>query len=54
MTSSLKRTKKKIPLSLKRVRKEIPPPGQAFKDRKRYNRKKAKEELKWNGFQLLS
>ena len=41
-----KRTKRKVPLPLKRIRKEIPPPGRTFKDRKKYNRKEAKEELK--------
>ncbi len=43
---TIKRTKRKVPLPLKRIRKEIPPPGRTFKDRKKYNRKEAKEELK--------
>lgn len=46
MTSSVKKPKKKIPLPLKRVRKEMPPAGQVFEDKKKYDRRKAKEELK--------
>jgi len=45
LTPAAKREKKKIPLPLKRVRKEIPPPSKSFKDKKTYNRKRAKEEL---------
>ncbi len=44
-TSSAKKTKSKVPLAIKRVRKEIPPPGRVSADRKKYSRKKAKEEL---------
>jgi len=42
----LKKTQRGVPIALKQVRKEIPPPTRAFKEGKKYNRKKAKEELK--------
>jgi len=46
LTPVSKGPKRKIPTPLKRVRKEIPPPGQRFEDKKKYNRRRAKEELK--------
>lgn len=46
MTSPSRKPKKKLPLPIKKVRKEIPPPVQAFKERKKYDRKRAKRELK--------
>jgi hypothetical protein len=37
---------KRIPLGLARVRKELPPPGQIFKSKKKDNRKQSKAELR--------
>lgn len=45
LTSSTHRPKKKIPLPIKRVRKEIPRPALSFKEKKQYDRKRAKQEL---------
>ncbi len=42
---SRKKTTRKVPLPLKRVRKEIPPPSRVLIDRKKYSRKKARAEL---------
>ncbi len=44
-TFSAKKSKSKVPLAIKRVRKQIPPPGRVSADKKKYSRKKAKEEL---------
>jgi len=46
MAGSVKSAKKRIPLPLKRVRKELPPPGRIFRDRKRYSREEAKERFR--------
>ena len=45
MTSSSRKTKKRVPLPLKRVRKAIAPPGRIFENKKTYHRKRAKSEL---------
>jgi len=40
----LKRTRKKVPLPLKRVRKALPPPARVLQDKKKYNRERAQKE----------
>jgi hypothetical protein len=37
---------KRIPQGLARVRKELPPPGQIFKSKKKDSRKRSKTELR--------
>ena len=37
---------RRIPLGLARVRKELPPPGQIFKSKKKDSRKQSKAELR--------
>jgi len=37
---------RRIPQGLARVRKELPPPGQIFKSKKKDNRKQSKAELR--------
>jgi len=41
----LKKPAKKVPPGLARVRKELPPPGKVFKDKKQESRKRARETL---------
>jgi hypothetical protein len=41
----LKLSPKKIPPGLARVRKELPPPGKVFKDKKKESRKSAREKI---------
>jgi hypothetical protein len=36
----------RVPPGLARVRKEIPPPGKIFRDKKKISRKRAKAELR--------
>jgi len=38
--------KRKIPLGLKRVRKELPPPGKVFQSKRSAPRQRAKEQLR--------
>lgn len=38
--------RKKIPLGLARVRKELPPPGRIIESKKTQQRKRAKDELR--------
>jgi len=37
---------KKIPPGLARVRKELPPPGKVFREKKQDSRKRSKEKLR--------
>jgi hypothetical protein len=37
---------RRVPQGLARVRKELPPPGQIFKSKKKENRKQSKEKLR--------
>jgi hypothetical protein len=45
LTSPPRKTKKKVPLPLKRVRIEVAPPGRIFESKTKYNRKRVKAEL---------
>jgi hypothetical protein len=47
LTAASKQTqRKRLPLGLARVRKELPPPGKIFKSKKSERRKQAKEKLR--------
>lgn len=43
--SGEKKSRKRVPSALRKVRKEIPPPGRVEEDKTRYDRKRAAREL---------